>query len=107
MKAVIDRVESKLIDERLRRWIAMETAMDRPPSQRDIAKMRESLEGRGGITWLARALGLKKQAISRWHRVPIERVTRVSQLTGIPRHEVRPDKPELFPHPPTRRKVGA
>ena len=46
---------------------------------------------------LADALGLSKQAVYQWDRVPATRVLDVERLTGISRHELRPD---LF-GPPT------
>ncbi len=32
-----------------------------------------------------------KQAVSRWDRVPVDRVREVSSITGIPTWEIRPD----------------
>lgn len=49
------------------------------------------IERAGGITALARALGIKHNAIYSWKQIPAERVPSVSDLTGIPRHELRPD----------------
>lgn len=34
---------------------------------------------------------ITSQAISQWKRVPIDRVGDVSAVTGIPRHELRPE----------------
>ena len=44
-------------------------------------------------TELAEQLGLKASAICKWEagRVPAERVIDVERVTGIPRHELRPD----------------
>jgi len=56
----------------------------------------------GGNTALARQLGIKSQSICKWRRlgsIPIERVPMVSDVTGIPRHIIRPDRPDLFPPP--------
>jgi DNA-binding transcriptional regulator YdaS (Cro superfamily) len=50
----------------------------------------------GGPTKLAAALGIKQPAVSQWDQVPAERVGKVSAITGIPPHELRPD---LFPRP--------
>lgn len=52
----------------------------------------------GGQSALARALGLRSQgSVSSWianGRVPAERVLPIEELTGISRHELRPD---LYP----------
>ncbi len=47
----------------------------------------------GGGTALANALKLRPSAISNWRHtgIPIRRVRRVSELTGIPMAELRPD----------------
>lgn len=48
---------------------------------------------------VAGALKLSRQAVWKWDRVPPMQVPRVSALTGIPPHLLRPDLPELFPKP--------
>lgn len=46
----------------------------------------------GGPAALAKALGgLTSQAVSQWKKIPAERVLDVERLTGISRHELRPD----------------
>jgi DNA-binding transcriptional regulator YdaS (Cro superfamily) len=40
---------------------------------------------------IAKALGITTQAISQWKRVPAERVSQVSEATGIPVQDLRPD----------------
>lgn len=45
---------------------------------------------------------ITQQAVSYWlrnDRVPPHWVPAVSEVTGIPRHELRPDMPSLFPPP--------
>lgn len=41
---------------------------------------------------LARAIGITPQAIGQWKHVPLERVFKISELTGIPISKLRPDK---------------
>lgn len=49
-------------------------------------------EKAGGPAALAKALGgLTSQAVSQWRKVPPERVLDVERITGISRHELRPD----------------
>jgi DNA-binding transcriptional regulator YdaS (Cro superfamily) len=60
----------------------------------------------GGNTVLGRLLGISPQAISKWieaGHVPIDRVPAVENATGIARHLIRPDRPDLFPPPRTER----
>lgn len=46
------------------------------------------------MTRLAESVGVSLSALSQWQRVPAERVLRVEQATGVPRHKLRPD---LYP----------
>jgi DNA-binding transcriptional regulator YdaS (Cro superfamily) len=59
--------------------------------------MRDIIASGGGASKLARALGLHHTTVLGWDRVPAERVPAVSAVTGIPRHELRP---ELWEPPP-------
>ena len=45
---------------------------------------------------LGRLVGVRRAAVCKWERkrVPAERVLDVERVTGIPRHELRPD---LYP----------
>lgn len=40
---------------------------------------------------VATGLGITRGAVAQWRKVPAERVAEVSALTGIPKHELRPD----------------
>ena len=53
--------------------------------------LRAAIEKVGNARALAAALGVTAQALSQWHRVPPMRVLDVERITGIPRHELRPD----------------
>ncbi len=50
-----------------------------------------AVEAVGGVTRLSEKLGITRSAVSQWQEVPVERVLEVEKLTGVPRHELRPD----------------
>jgi DNA-binding transcriptional regulator YdaS (Cro superfamily) len=54
-------------------------------------KITEIIKAAGGPTKLARGLGLHHTTVLGWRHVPAERAAEVSRITGIPRHELRPD----------------
>lgn len=58
--------------------------------------LRLALEKVGGAQRLADRLGISRQAVEQWRRVPPLRVLDVERATGIPRHDLRPD---LYPAP--------
>lgn len=60
------------------------------------AALRRAIVAAGSATRLARAIGVTAQAISQWREVPPRRVLAVERVTGVPRHELRPD---LYPPP--------
>jgi len=45
----------------------------------------------GGMAQLAAELGIARQAIYQWTRVPVARVVEIERITGVPRSELRPD----------------
>jgi DNA-binding transcriptional regulator YdaS (Cro superfamily) len=45
----------------------------------------------GGLRALARALGIKYQAIQSWKKIPAERVIEIEHAIGVPRELLRPD----------------
>lgn len=50
-----------------------------------------------GPAKLARLLdNISSQAISQWRKVPEDRVLEVERVTGISRHELRPDLSRIF-----------
>lgn len=53
-------------------------------------------EGAGSYSRIAAALGLTRQTVAAWQRVPAEHVITVEEVSGIPRHELRPD---IYPPP--------
>ena len=56
--------------------------------------LERAIKAAGGISALARALGVAQPSISTWTRVPAERVLSVESLTAVPRQVLRPD---LYP----------
>jgi TorA maturation chaperone TorD len=51
----------------------------------------------GGVSELARRLGISQPSVSNWDRVPAERVLAVEALTGVSRTVLRPDLYEERP----------
>ena len=58
--------------------------------------LRRAIDSVGGLAGIARPLGISEQAVSQWDEVPPLRVLAVERVTGVPRHELRPD---LYPAP--------
>lgn len=56
--------------------------------------LEQAIKAAGGISALARGLGLSQPSVSNWSRVPAERVVAVETLTAVPRAALRPD---LYP----------
>jgi len=46
----------------------------------------------GGVNLLARKLGVTPGAVSQWDKVPLGRLARVAEITGIPASHLRPDQ---------------
>jgi len=53
--------------------------------------LEEAIRAAGGVSELARQLGISQPSVSNWTRIPAERVVAVESLTNIPRHVLRPD----------------
>jgi TorA maturation chaperone TorD len=51
----------------------------------------EAIRAAGGISELARRLGISQPSVSNWSRVPAERVLAVEAATGVSRAILRPD----------------
>lgn len=60
--------------------------------------VEQAAEKAGGVVALARELGIKHASLHSWRQVPANRVLDIERITGISRHEMRPDifgeKPE-------------
>lgn len=57
---------------------------------RDIG-LQAAIEAAGSIKALAELLGISKQAVWTWKRVPAERAHDIQASTGIPLYVLRPD----------------
>ncbi|MGB6270717.1 MAG: YdaS family helix-turn-helix protein, partial [Pseudolabrys sp.] len=53
--------------------------------------LSEAIHAAGGISELARQIGISQPSVSNWIRVPAERVVSVEAVTGIDRQVLRPD----------------
>jgi TorA maturation chaperone TorD len=55
------------------------------------AGLLQAIRAVGGVTELARRIGISQPSVSNWARVPAERVLAVEAVTGISRNVLRPD----------------
>ncbi|MCW5691714.1 MAG: molybdopterin-guanine dinucleotide biosynthesis protein B [Pseudolabrys sp.] len=53
--------------------------------------LQEAIRAAGGVTELARRIGISQPSVSNWTRVPADRVAAVEAATGIDRAVLRPD----------------
>jgi TorA maturation chaperone TorD len=53
--------------------------------------LNEAIRNAGGVSELARRLGISQPSVSNWNRVPAERVLDVEAATGVERVVLRPD----------------
>lgn len=52
---------------------------------------KDIIEKAGGAARLASALGIARPSVCEWKLVPPKRVADVARITGLPRHQIRPD----------------
>jgi DNA-binding transcriptional regulator YdaS (Cro superfamily) len=57
--------------------------------QSTLTPLERAKSGNGAS--LANQLGISRSAVSQWTRVPVERVLDVERITGVSRHQLRPD----------------
>jgi len=50
-----------------------------------------AIQAVGGVSELARRVGISQPSVSNWDKVPAERVVAVEAATGVPRMRLRPD----------------
>jgi TorA maturation chaperone TorD len=53
--------------------------------------LQEAIRAAGGVTELARRIGISQPSVSNWSRIPAERVLSVEAITGVTRDVLRPD----------------
>jgi TorA maturation chaperone TorD len=53
--------------------------------------LQQAIDAAGGVSELARRLGISQPSVSNWDRIPAERVLSVEAATGIARARLRPD----------------
>lgn len=67
------------------------------------AALLEATRAAGSVTKLAALLGVAPQAISQWRQPPATRVLAIERVTGVSRHDLRPDLYPLESPSPKRR----
>jgi len=55
------------------------------------ALVRRAIRAAGGYARLAAGLGISRQTIYLWKRVPEHWIIEIERVSGTPRHELRPD----------------
>jgi TorA maturation chaperone TorD len=53
--------------------------------------LQDAISAAGGVSELARRIGISQPSVSKWSRIPAERVLTVEAITGIHRVVLRPD----------------
>jgi DNA-binding transcriptional regulator YdaS (Cro superfamily) len=66
------------------------------------AALERAIKAVGGLAGLASPLGISMQAISQWDEVPPLRVLAVERISGVSRHDLRPD---LYPLEPVEARA--
>src|ERR671917_2190074 len=66
-------------------------AKNRLPGEMRDEGLHHAITAAGGVSELARKIGIAQPSVSNWSRVPAERVASVEAATGVPRADLRPD----------------
>src|SRR5262245_51136489 len=53
--------------------------------------LQEAIRAVGGVSELARRIGISQPSVSNWERIPAERLAAVENATGVSRAILRPD----------------
>lgn len=72
------------------------------PAMKDTPLVK-AIQKAGGVAAFAKALGVSSQNISQWRRCPPGRCLEVEALTGVSRHDLRPD---IYGEKPSRKKAA-
>jgi DNA-binding transcriptional regulator YdaS (Cro superfamily) len=57
---------------------------------------RKAINQAGGPGKVARCFAITSQAVSQWRRIPEDRVVEMERISGISRHDLRPDLSRIF-----------
>lgn len=57
--------------------------------------LESAIRAAGGVTELARRIGISQPSVSNWDRIPADRVLAVEAATGVDRAQLRPDLYQL------------
>jgi TorA maturation chaperone TorD len=57
---------------------------------RDLG-LQQAIQAAGGVSELARKIGISQPSVSNWARIPAERVATIEEVTGVDRATLRPD----------------
>src|SRR4051812_32377910 len=53
--------------------------------------LQQAINAAGGVSELARKIGIAQPSVSNWSRIPAERVGAIEEITGVDRSLLRPD----------------
>jgi TorA maturation chaperone TorD len=53
--------------------------------------LQQAINAVGGVSELARKIGIAQPSVSNWSRIPAERVSAIAEITGVDRALLRPD----------------
>ena len=53
--------------------------------------LQQAINAAGGVSGLARKIGIAQPSVSNWSRIPAERVAAIAEITGVDRALLRPD----------------
>ena len=53
--------------------------------------LQQAISAAGGVSELARKIGIAQPSVSNWTRIPAERVASIEEITGVERALLRPD----------------